>query len=74
MLPYAGRLLAYVTGWINQPLLLQCKYLAVANRDSARISPDGADCPIQSGYIEQVIDVLDLVVVQLALCLLRRCL
>jgi hypothetical protein len=74
MVPYAGRLLAYVTGWINQPLLLQqCKYLAVANRDSARISPD-ADCPIQSGYIEQVIDVLDLVVVQLALCLLRRCL
>ena len=27
-----ARLLAYVTGLVNQPLLLQCEYLAAENR------------------------------------------
>ena len=44
-----ARLLAYVTGLINQELLLQNEYLAAENRIFGLIYRRDCACPIQSG-------------------------
>ena len=43
-----ARLLAYVTGLVNQELLLQNEYLAAENRISAHTCRHGCACRIRS--------------------------